>query len=127
MQFRGHDNTIHTIAGQFSAESSGGNSEIEEVHLQRVDGRSKDLVAMKDIAHFFSQSKQFSQPVVLPPLWIVDSQIEQLQHSLKRVFEAFTIFLLERSGGTLKLASDIAELFKDGEGKPAAPSKLFVY
>ncbi len=108
------------------ASSSRCDSEVQKILFQSLYGRPNNLVAVEDIAHFFSQPKQFPQSITCPPLWIFNGQIKQLEHSLEGFLEAIMISSLEGPCGALELASDVAELFVYREGEPAAVFESFV-
>jgi hypothetical protein len=112
---------------QLSPGRSGGDAEVQKVFFQSLDRSPDDAVAVKDIADLFTQAKQFSQPARSSPLRIFDGQIQKLEHPLKSLFKPIGVATLEGSGSALKLASDVAELFVDREGEPAAVFEGFVY
>src|SRR2546427_3708990 len=99
--------------GNFSTVCSSGDAEIKEVLLQRLDWRSKHVVAMEDVAHLFAQPKEFPESAGCSPPRVLDRKIQKLKHSLKCLFEAFAVSALERSCCAFELASDIAQLFED--------------
>ena len=61
------------------------------------------------------------------PLWVFDSKIKQLEDTLKCFLEAVVVASLERSRRALELATNVTELFVDGEGEPAVVFESFMY
>src|SRR6266550_6439887 len=58
--------------GNFSTVCSSRDAEVKEVLLQRLDWRSKHVVAVEDVAHLFAQPKEFPESAGCSPPRVLD-------------------------------------------------------
>lgn len=65
------------------------------------------------------QPEQLPHPAGSSRFWIGDSEVQQLEHSLKRFLEARFVSTLKGGRRPLKLASHIAQLLGGREREPA--------